>query len=164
MLTFGKSKAVDEGERSVRPLLKNEYLHRLGLLESSRSTFPWLIPRIPGSQVEVPRAPVSTEEPTSLKSRTETALKKYRGLSEDVGPFDKNSTVSYCWGERWASVSWDGTRWSWEKAWGRDDSRVWRTECPGDRCRTSSSFFVQLWDVPSLEWSRDESVVCCRAL
>ena len=37
----------------------------------------------------MPRAPVSTEEPTSLKSRTETALKKYRGLSEDVGPFDK---------------------------------------------------------------------------
>ena len=38
------------------------------------------------------------------------------------------------------------------------------TECPRDRCRTSSSFFVQLRDVPSLEWSRDESVVCCRAL
>ena len=70
-------------------MLTNESLHRFGLLDSSRSVMSRLIPSTPSSQVEVPHAPVSTEEPTSAESHVETALKKCTGPSEDVGTSDK---------------------------------------------------------------------------
>lgn len=87
--TFERLKVVGEGERSIKFLLKNEFLHRFGLLDSSRSIVSRSIPSTPSPQVEVPHAPVSTEEPTPSESHVETALKKCTSPSEDVGPSDK---------------------------------------------------------------------------
>ena len=87
--TFERLKAVDEGERSIKFLLKNEFLHRFELLNSSRSIVSRSIPSTTSPQVEMPHAPASTEEPTPSKSHVETALKKCTGPSEDVGPSDK---------------------------------------------------------------------------
>ena len=87
--TFERLKAVDEGERSIKFLLKNEFLHKFELLDSSRSIVSRSIPSTPSPQVEMPHAPASTEEPTPSESHVETALKKCTGPSEDVGPSDK---------------------------------------------------------------------------
>jgi len=86
---FERLKAVDEGERSIKFLLKNEFLHQYGLLHSSRSIVPRTIPSTPSPQVDVSNAPTSKEEPKPLESNVETALKKYIGPSEYVGPSDK---------------------------------------------------------------------------
>jgi len=87
--TFERLKAIDEGERSIKFLLKNEFLHGFGLLHSSRSIVSRSIPSTPSPQVEVSHAPASIEEPTPSKSHMETVLKKCTSPSEDVGPSDK---------------------------------------------------------------------------
>jgi len=86
--TFERLKAVAEEERSIKFLLKNEFLHRFDLLHSSRSIVSRSIPSTPSPRVEVPHAPASMEEPTSLEPHVETVLKKWTSPSEDVGPSD----------------------------------------------------------------------------
>jgi len=84
--TFERLKAVDEGERSFKFLLKNEFLHRFNLLHSSRSIISRSISATPNPQVDMPHAPASMEEPTSSESHGETVLKKCTSPSGDVEP------------------------------------------------------------------------------
>jgi len=67
--TFERLKAVDEGERSIKFLPRNELLHEFNLLHSSRSIVSRSIPSTPSPQVEVTTALASTEAP--LKKCTE---------------------------------------------------------------------------------------------
>jgi len=84
--TFERLKAVDERERSIKFLLKNEFLHRFDLLHSSRSVISRSIPATPEPQVDMPHASASVEEPTSSESHGETVLKKCTSPSDDVEP------------------------------------------------------------------------------
>jgi len=74
--TFERMKAVEEGERSVKFLLTNEFLHRYNLLHSSRSIISRSSSAASNPQIDMPHAPTSMEEPTSSESHGETVLKK----------------------------------------------------------------------------------------
>jgi len=83
--TFERLKAVDEGERSVKFLLTNEFLHRYNLLHSSRSIISRSSSAAPNPQME-PHISASVEEPASSESHGETALRKCTSPSDDVEP------------------------------------------------------------------------------
>ena len=71
--TFERLSVVAVEERSIKFLLKNEFLHQFRLLHSSRST---QLHDAPGSQAETPDAPVSAEELTPKEPTTEASLVK----------------------------------------------------------------------------------------
>jgi len=84
--TFERLKAVDERERSVKFLLKNEFLHRFDLLHSSRSVISRPVSATPEPQMDMPHVSASVEEPTSSEFHGETALSKCTSPSDDVEP------------------------------------------------------------------------------
>jgi len=78
-------KAVREEERSIKFLLKNEHLHKYGLLDPSRSLPSRSIPHVPSPQTDTLTTPPSADEPGPSESDTEAALKKCSTPAEGAG-------------------------------------------------------------------------------
>ena len=76
--TFSALKAVHESEKSIKFLLKNEFLHEFGLLDSSRSIITRSIIPSPTLQSESQPAPAS-EQTLQIESTSEAALVKCSG-------------------------------------------------------------------------------------
>ena len=76
--TFATLNAVDQSERSIRFLLKNEFLHEFGLLASSRSIIARSTIPSSSSQSDPQTAPAS-ESTLQVESSSETALVKCSG-------------------------------------------------------------------------------------
>ena len=70
-------------ERSIKFLLKDEFLHQFGLLHSSRSTQPHEVPDSPAKALD---APVSTDEPVPKELTTEASLVKCSIPTDIAGP------------------------------------------------------------------------------
>ena len=60
-------------ERSIKFLLRDEFLHQYGLLHASRSTHPHEVPDSPPKALD---APVSTDEPIPKEPASEASLVK----------------------------------------------------------------------------------------
>ena len=71
--TFERLNAMAAEERSIKFLLRDEFLHQFGLLHPSRSTQPY---EVPDSPAEAPDAPVSVEEPTLKDPAPKASLVK----------------------------------------------------------------------------------------
>ena len=76
--TFSALKAVQESEKSIKFLLKNEFLHEFGLLDLSRSIVSRSIIPSSSSQSDPQPAPVS-EKTLQIESTSEAALVKCSG-------------------------------------------------------------------------------------
>ena len=89
--TFERPSAVEVEERSVKFLLKDEFLHQFGLLHFSRST---QLHDAPYSQAETPDALVSVEELTPKEPTAEASLVKCSASVDVVGSSGKFSLPS----------------------------------------------------------------------
>ena len=88
--TFESSKAIEEGERSIKFLLKNEFLHQFGLLHSSRSIVAREVPLTQSLQIETPVAPASLEDSSPKGPVVEISLVKCSGSLNGAGSTGKS--------------------------------------------------------------------------
>ena len=87
--TLETLRAVDESERSIKFLLKNEFLHEFGLLHSSRSIIATEFPPTPHLQTDPQAAPASAEETLPKGATVETPLIKCSGSLDGAGSASK---------------------------------------------------------------------------
>ena len=83
---FERLNVVAAEERSIKFLLKDEFLHQFGLLHPSRSTQPY---EVPDSPSEAPDVPVSAEEPTLKEPAPEASLVKCSTSTDVAGSSGK---------------------------------------------------------------------------
>ena len=104
--TFSALKAVHESEKSIKFLLKNEFLHEFGLLDSSRS----IVARstIPSSSSQSDPQPAPPSEPTlQVESTSEAALVKCSGPvnTPALPPFAEGEEETHREGKEIAAVN-----------------------------------------------------------
>ena len=77
-------------ERSIKFLLKDEFLHQYGLLHGSRSTHAHEVPtEVPDSPTKTPDAPVTVEQLASKESNIEASLVKCSTSTDIMGSSSK---------------------------------------------------------------------------